>query len=114
MRRRRIAPVLAIGLTGVVVFVFTFYIKGTIGNAGSAIPVIGAVENGPIAVLVAAEIAYEAHGIVDIVHIHAGICITADHGSEIGRIAEEHEGGAPKTHLQEVIVLLNCPADSHD
>ena len=54
-----------------------------------------------IAVLFAAEVAHEGHGVVHIVHVNRGIGGRADQGGKIGAVSEEHEKEAPDTEFKE-------------
>src|ERR1700760_4055894 len=107
-------PVLSIFFSGYFVFIRAFGISVTGFDIGGRVGEIGAIDDGPVAVLFAAEVADEANGVVYVKHIHGGVGIAADHGGEIGGIAQQHEGYAPETDLKQVEVLFYGIADAEN
>src|SRR6185437_1891046 len=112
MGGRRIAPVGGIFSARYLVAMRSFDHEVAIRDGRRLVLEIGTVEDGPVAILVAAEIAYEIDGIVHIIHIHGDVGIGPDHRGEICGVAEEHKGEAPQPDLQIIFVLPDSPADT--
>src|ERR1700743_467081 len=92
----------------------TFYKQIARFNRSRRVGKIGPINDGPVAILVAAEITFETDGVVHVVHVHGGICIRADHGGEVGAVTQEHEGTAPQPHFEVVVFFAHGPADTDD
>ena len=109
-----VGPVLSIFFSGYLVFVRAFHVEIACFDGGGGVGEVGAIEDGPVAVIFATEVAYQANGVVYVKHVHAGVGIAADHGREIGRVAEQHKGGAPQADLEQVEILFYGIADAED
>jgi hypothetical protein len=112
MRRGGVGPVLPGDPAGDLIFFLAFDVQRAGIHPGGLIFEIRAIKEGPVTILIAAQVACEADGIIDVIHVHTGSAFDRDHGGEIGGIAQQHEAGAPDRHFQVIIFFADGPADN--